>query len=295
MSASSTPSRRASGFGVALAVCASCATYVDEPPPRSSSAAGSAGAEAGTSAVAGSSPTTSGGSPASAGAAGAAGQHSEGGQKADGGSAGGGAAGAGASGRGGGGSGGSGGSAGSAGSGGNGGVAGNGATAGSAGKASAGGGAGGGGGAPAVATCAKNPIPAKATWNVTASHSQANGVDPVGNTKDGLLTNRWTSAKDQAGDEWLQVDFGAAVTLTTVTLVLGSSPDDYPRKYAVRLSGSAQNSGAPVLASGMGAQATDTTVTLPAGSVGRYLLISQGGAVAGLWWSVAEIQAACAD
>ena len=292
MFASSTPSRRASGFGLALAVCASCATYVDEPPPRSSSAAGSAGAEAGTSAVAGSSPTTSGGSSAGAGAAGAAGQHSEGGQKADGGSAGGGAAGAGASGRGGGGSGGSGGSSGS---GGNGGVAGNGGNAGSAGKASAGGGAGGGGGAPAMATCAKNPIPAKATWNVTASHSQANGVDPVGNTKDGLLTNRWTSAKDQAGDEWLQVDFGAAVTLTTVTLVLGSSPDDYPRKYAVRLSGSTQNSGAPVLASGMGAQATDTTVTLPAGSVGRYLLISQGGAVAGLWWSVAEIQAACAD
>jgi hypothetical protein len=120
-------------------------------------------------------------------------------------------------------------------------------------------------------------------------------LDPVGNTKDGVLTNRWTTGKDQSGDEWLQVDFGAQVKLTKITLVLGSSPDDYPREFAARLSGSSENFAAPVLDSGMGAQDSDTVLDFPAGSVGRYLLISQGGAVTALWWSVAEIQAVCAD
>jgi hypothetical protein len=117
----------------------------------------------------------------------------------------------------------------------------------------------------------------------------------VGNTKDGVLTNRWSSGKDQAGDEWLQVDFGVAVKLTRVTLVLGASVDDYPRKFAARLSSTSQNMAAPVLDSGMGAQGADTVLDFPAGSVGRYLLISQLGTATGLWWSVAEIEAECAD
>jgi hypothetical protein len=281
-------SRRASGFGITLAICASCATYVDEPPLRTSGTAGSAGTEAGANASAGSDSTPlAGGS----GAAGAGGKHSTGGKSQDGGASAAGAANGGSGTSGAGAYSGSGGG-GVAGNGGNGGAGGNG---GNGGKASGGGGAGGSGGASPIATCAKNPIPAKGSWNVTASHSNGNGVDPVANAKDGVLTNRWTSGKDQMGDEWLQVDFGVPVTLTQVSLALGASADDYPRKYAVRLSGSSQNSGAPVLASGMGAKATDTTVPLPVGSLGRYLLISQGGTATGLWWSVAEIQAACAD
>jgi hypothetical protein len=146
-----------------------------------------------------------------------------------------------------------------------------------------------------VATCAKNPIPAKAGWTVTASHSRPNGLDPVGNIKDGVATNRWSSGKDQSGNEWLQVDFGASVKLSEFTLLLGANPDDYPRSYAARLSGSSQNTAAPVLVSGMGAAGSDTVLTFPAGSVGRYLLISQGGMATALWWSVAEVQAECVD
>jgi hypothetical protein len=83
--------------------------------------------------------------------------------------------------------------------------------------------------------------------------------------------------------------------LSKVTLLLGGSPDDYPRTYAARLSGASQNAAAPVLDSGSGAEGSDTVLDFPKGSVGRYLLVSQGGAVTGLWWSVAEIQAVCAD
>jgi hypothetical protein len=130
---------------------------------------------------------------------------------------------------------------------------------------------------------------------VTASHSRPNALDPVTNTKDGITTNRWSSGKDQSGNEWLQIDFGVAVRLSKVTLVLGANPDDYPREYAARLSASSQNTAAPVLVSGMGAAASDTVLNLPAGSRGRYLLISQGGMAEALWWSVAEVQAECAD
>jgi hypothetical protein len=80
-----------------------------------------------------------------------------------------------------------------------------------------------------------------------------------------------------------------------VTLVLGDNPDDYPRQFAARLSLSAQNFAAPVLDSGMGAEGENTVMDFPPGSVGRYLLIAQGGTATALWWSVAEVQVACTD
>ena len=111
-----------------------------------------------------------------------------------------------------------------------------------------------------------------------------------------MLTNRWSTGKDQVGGEWLQLDFGVAVTLTKLTLVLGTaSPDDYPRTYATRFSNTPANQTAPVLVSGMGAKSSDTVMNFTAGTTGRYVLITQGGAAPALWWSVAEIQAQCAD
>jgi hypothetical protein len=52
---------------------------------------------------------------------------------------------------------------------------------------------------------------------------------------------------------------------------------------------------ARVLVSGMGEAGSDTVLSFPAGSAGRYLLISQGGMATDLWWSVAEVQAECVD
>ena len=180
-----------------------------------------------------------------------------------------------------------------------GGVGGAGGAGGAGGKASAGaggkaaGGNGGAGGSPAIQTCAKNPITAKSKWTVTAS-ATSNG-DPTTNAYDDVLTNRWATGTEQVGGEWLQLDFSATVTLTKLTLVLGSSVNDYPRKYATRFSNSSMNNAAPVLVSGMGAASTDTVMNFPAGTTGRYVLISQSGTAPGLWWSVAEIQAQCAD
>ena len=261
-----------------------CATY-ENTTPDTNGVVGGGGAEASSSGsggaeVAGSAGSSVGGATSGAPTAGMAGRGGAAGGVAgsSAGSAGtpsGGAAGTGG--------------AGQAGSGGVAGAGGGGGKAGSGGS----GGNGGAGGSVAVQTCAKNPLSMKSKWVVTASASS--NADPTTNAHDGVLTNRWTTGKEQAGNEWLQVDFGAVVTLTKVTLVLGASVNDYPRKYATRFSNTSMNQAAPVLISGMGAASADTVLTFPKGTSGRYLLITQSGVAPALWWSVAEIQAECAD
>ncbi len=252
---------------------------------------------AGSSATAGSSPSGGAGSGGMAGMTSTAGTATGGvgGSDASGGVAGTAAGSGGAGGSAGGaagGVGGSGGASGGVGGGGKGGSGGDGGSGGSAGSAGSGGNGGSGGGS-AQPKCTDHPLTAKTKWIVTASRSEASS--PPARAVDGDLGTRWTSGTSQVGGEWLQIDFGATVSLTQVTLALGSSKDDYPRKYATRFSNSPQDTAAPVLASGMGAASTDTVMNFPKGSSGRYVLISQSGAVQGLWWSVAEILAQCAD
>ncbi len=162
----------------------------------------------------------------------------------------------------------------------------------SAGSAGTGGGAAGAGGSGS-GMCSAHPLTAMSKWTVTASSS--GGTDVPAHAIDGDLTTRWTSGKDQAGDEWLQVDFSADVTVKKVTLKLGSSMSDYPRSYKTRLTDMANNLAAPAQVMGSGAQAVDTVMSFDAATTGRYLLITQGGTVTGLYWSVAEISVECSD
>lgn len=276
-----------------------CATY-ENTVPDANGVVGSAGAETGASGSGGSSMagSSTGGAPAVSGSAPTAGMAGNGGGT-------GGVAGssAGAAGKPSGGSAGAGGAsqAGSGGVAGAGGKGGSGGSGGSGGKGSGGssgssgsGGNGGAGGSAPLQTCAKNPISMKSKWVVTASSSS--NADPTTNAHDGVLTNRWATGKDQIGNEWLQLDFGVTVTVTKVTLVLGSaSSNDYPRSYAARFSNTSNNQTAPVLVSGMGAASTDTVLNFSKGTTGRYLLVTQSGKATALWWSVAEIQAECTD
>jgi hypothetical protein len=179
------------------------------------------------------------------------------------------------------------GSSGAASPGGSGGAGGN-ASGGNA-SSGAGGGSGGGG----SATCSAHPLTPKSMWTVTASNSSAGDVPA--HAIDGDLTTRWSSGKDQAGDEWLQLDFGADVTVTTVTLELGTNANDYPRTYKTRLTDTANNLAATPQLMGSGAAGVDTAMKFDAPTTGRYLLITQGGMATGLWWSVAEFSAQCSD
>lgn len=173
--------------------------------------------------------------------------------------------------------------------------------AGSGGQLGNGGTAGAAGGGGVDPACIAHPISPRQTWTASASSSSVGaGVEsdqaynPPEHLIDGNLNERWSSGKAQAGDEWIQIDFGATVALSSVTLAAGADTNDYPRAYALRLSASALDFAAPLQASGNG-QAGDNTITLTQVATGRYLTIKQTGTPGtGLsWWSIGELTVTC--
>lgn len=155
------------------------------------------------------------------------------------------------------------------------------------------------------------PIPAKSSWAATASSIPQAAIlgcagdpsEPPSQAIDDMPATRWTSGQFQSGNEWFQVDFGAAVTLNRINLNsigLGEgactvSSNDYPRHYQVRLSNTPANNEAPVLAEGDGTP-ENTMIQLQQPATGRYLLVSQKG-VSGMdpmsWWSIHELNVTC--
>jgi hypothetical protein len=140
--------------------------------------------------------------------------------------------------------------------------------------------------------CSDHPISPTSSWVASASHHQS--TSPVTNLTDGT-TARWSTGKPQAGDEWLQMDFGATVNLRTINLQQGPTDgNDYPRSYAVIVSNTALDMNGIVRASGVGTAGVTTTIVLPNVTSGRYLLIKQLGTSLS-WWSVEELEASCSD
>jgi len=170
------------------------------------------------------------------------------------------------------------------------------------GKGGTGGGGGGGlgtgaaenageGGAPNAPLCAEHPITIKSSWVASASNQHANET-PAAVTDN--ASARWSTGKPQSGDEWLQIDFGATVTLRRVNLQQGADTNDYPRMYAVYISETNLDLGGFAVANGVGTSGVSTTIVLPRAFSGRYLLIKQLG-VSLSWWSVAELEVSCFD
>ena len=202
-------------------------------------------------------------------------------------------------------------SGGSSGNGGNGGSGG--ATSGGAGSGGKGGSGGGNGGAPTTAgasgtggnagssgtggtgpivpVCADHPLTARTSWKATASHPTSGDLPP--NLLDGKIT-RWSTGKAQSGDEWLQIDFGAAVTINHVNLQQGDDTNDYPRTYSVIVSNTAKDLNGTVSGTGSGKTGVSTAILLPTLATGRYLLIKQT-ATSLSWWSAEEIEVSCSD
>ena len=176
---------------------------------------------------------------------------------------------------------------------------------GTAGKASGGAaGTGGSGGAAPVAKCADHPIPLKTMWKPTASASSlGNGMEsdglynPPAHLTDGLLNERWSSGQPQAGDEWIQIDFGVVVNITQLTLNVNQDTSDYPRAYAVRISNTTEDFNAAVKSSGVG-MLGNTAITFPAPITGQFLTVRQTGVDVlpdTKWWTVAEVLVGCTD
>jgi hypothetical protein len=118
---------------------------------------------------------------------------------------------------------------------------------------------------------------------------------PASRAVDDKLTpvnmTRYTSGTARTGDEWLQIDFGATVTLSEVALTTAPG-NDYTHAYEVRIAAQAANiAGAPVVVSGNG-NAEVTTIVFPTRLSGRFLRINQITSDSS-WWSIQELDADC--
>jgi hypothetical protein len=165
------------------------------------------------------------------------------------------------------------------------------ANGGAGGKASGGSGGMAGSGGGGNAQCAGTTIPAKGTWTPTASASDPAYLPPK--VLDGDNGTRWSTGSKQVGGEWLQIDFGAVVTLNEITLHTNNG--DFFRHYQLRLSNTSQDFAAPILKEADGVTGT-IVVPLAQAKAGQYLTIRQTGAVGAgetAWWSLHEVNVAC--
>lgn len=104
---------------------------------------------------------------------------------------------------------------------------------------------------------------------------------------DGDRSTRFDSAGYQTPGQWFQFDMGEDYELTGMTLDTTGSDNDFPRGYEVRFSDDGKSWDEPI-ASGNGSGKL-TTISLPAGSIGRFVCIIQTGKKKGNFWSIHEL------
>jgi F5/8 type C domain len=135
-------------------------------------------------------------------------------------------------------------------------------------------------GAPSVAY-------ASTAWKPTASITAAGTADLPPNAFDGKLATRWTTGRNQTGDETFVVDLGQSVPVSRVVLDDTTNPLDFPVAYTLEVS--TDNKTFTAVQMGRGATVTDVRFTRV---VARYVRIRQTGmtAAAGSWWSIDELR-----
>jgi glucosylceramidase len=127
-------------------------------------------------------------------------------------------------------------------------------------------------------------------WTATAS--PAGPADPcctgdvAANAADGDASTRYSTGAAQAPGQYLQVDFGRAVSARQVVFDTGVSTGDFPRGYTVTTS--TDGVSWSTVASGQGT-GQFTAVNLN-GTPVRYVRMTLT-ASSGSWWSVADVRA----
>lgn len=120
-------------------------------------------------------------------------------------------------------------------------------------------------------------------WKVTASHGGASAWAAF----DGKLESRYETGVPQVPGMWFQVELPEPTSLIGIRLDSTPSPDDYPRGYKVELSADGAVWANPV-AMGKGESAVTDIAFTPTRA--KFVRITQTGSVAGLFWSIHEMQ-----
>jgi mono/diheme cytochrome c family protein len=126
------------------------------------------------------------------------------------------------------------------------------------------------------------PLPNRKEWKLTASHKPQD----TGLAVDGKAETRYTTGASQVPGMWFQIELPREETLAGVQLDAGKSANDYPRGYKLEIS----SDGATwkQLAAGKGNGPLTDIQFAPA--KGKFIRITQTGAVGGLFWSIHELQ-----
>jgi hypothetical protein len=120
-------------------------------------------------------------------------------------------------------------------------------------------------------------------WSAKASPTSTG----VGAAIDGSPATRWTTGAPQAKGQHFQVDFGAARTVSQLTLDSAPSPGDFARGYQVLVSKDGK-AWSPPIATGYGVSKR-TTVTFPPQRT-RFIRVALTEAASN-WWSIHELNA----
>ena len=115
---------------------------------------------------------------------------------------------------------------------------------------------------------------------------RASGDDrKIKNILDGKLSTRWSVP--MRPDQWVEVDFKLSRPLRQIVLDNNGETWGYPEAFAVFVTDDLKNPGA-ALVTGAG-QSKKTTIDLPAGTRGRYLIIRQTAEVEDSVWAISEL------
>jgi hypothetical protein len=149
-----------------------------------------------------------------------------------------------------------------------------------------------GGGVDAGARDTASPPPpsvpyASTNWKPMASITAAGNADVPANAFDGKLATRWTTGRNQMGDETFMVDLGQVESVSRVLIDDTTHPQDFPVAYTLEVS----TNGTTFTAVKMGKGATMTDIQFTRVDA-RYIRIRQTGmtAAGGSWWSIDELK-----
>jgi hypothetical protein len=133
-----------------------------------------------------------------------------------------------------------------------------------------------------VGALAPAPLPDRSGWKVSASHNAAKAALAI----DGDPRSRYDTGAQQAPGMWFQVELPSETTVSALRLDAVPSPEDFPRRFEVRVS--ADGRAWTQVATGTGAGPSLEIDFRP--TKARFIRIDQTGAAPGRYWSIHDLR-----